>query len=103
MISDFAEDTTRCEPSQDGQFASTMSAAPMQALTTASRGCCCSARPVVVAVLPLAPDRDHPVDLLLCAHHYRASREPLAAAGASVFDKNGSQVVAWTAALACAP
>jgi hypothetical protein len=48
----------------------------------AERACCCSARPVVVAVFPARAGRPHPVDLLLCGHHYRACRTGLEAAGA---------------------
>ena len=62
-------------------------------LRTAERACCCSARPIVVAVMPPSPDRDHPTDLMLCAHHYRVAREALAAYGASVFDQDGQQLV----------
>jgi len=36
--------------------------------------------------------RAHPVDLLLCGHHYRVSRDALAAAGAVVFDETGAIV-----------
>jgi len=47
--------------------------------------------------MPLAPGRDHADDLLLCGHHYRASREALAAAGAAVFDDADRRVMpqAW--------
>ncbi len=48
----------------------------------AERSCCCSARPVVVAVFPPRAGRSHPVDLLLCGHHFRACRAELEAAGA---------------------
>jgi len=34
--------------------------------------------------MPPAPERPRPVDLLLCGHHYRVSRQALAAAGARV-------------------
>ena len=64
-----------------------------RALRTASRACCCLARPVVVAVMPPAPGRDHATDLLLCGHHYSVSRLALAAAGAAVFDAAGRRVV----------
>jgi len=33
-----------------------------------------------------------PVDLLLCGHHYRASRAVLASVGAVVFDRTGAIV-----------
>ena len=63
-----------------------------QALRIADRACCCPARPVVVAVMPPAPGRDHPTDLLLCGHHYRASRTVLDRAGAAIFDSAGKRV-----------
>ncbi|WP_329092529.1 hypothetical protein OG979_02125 [Actinomadura citrea] len=58
----------------------------------ANRACCCLAKPVVVAVMPVT-GRDHrPVDLHLCAHHYRLSRRALDEAGAAVFDGSGMPV-----------
>ena len=62
-------------------------------LRQADHACCCSARPVVVAVMPPSADRDHPIAILLCGHHYRASRAALAAAGASAFDRDGMSVM----------
>jgi hypothetical protein len=50
----------------------------------ADRACCCPARAMVQVIIPLSPDRPHRTDLLLCGHHYRASRQALAAAGATV-------------------
>ena len=50
----------------------------------AERSCCCPARPVVRVLVPPAAARRHPVDLLLCGHHYLASRIALAAVGAVV-------------------
>jgi hypothetical protein len=79
---------------------SLMAAGHAHALRTAERACCCSARPVVVAVIPRTAARDHPTELMLCAHHYRASRKALAASGATVFDWNGEPVMPATAALA---
>ena len=35
------------------------------------------------------PGRAHPVDLLLCGHHYRVSRDALRAAGVAVYDESG--------------
>ena len=63
----------------------------------AGRACCCPARPVVVAVMPPGAGRPHPTDLLLCGHHYRVSRQALAAAGATVLDLGGTPVTgdAW--------
>jgi len=46
---------------------------------------------VVQAIMP--PER-HSVDLLLCGHHYRVSRQALAAAGARIFNLSGSADVA---------
>jgi hypothetical protein len=60
-----------------------------RALSTAERACCCLAKPVVVVVMPPAAGRDHPTDLLLCGHHYRAARAALATAGASAYDRSG--------------
>ena len=53
-------------------------------LALAPRACCCSAKPAVAAIMPPNPDRPEPVDLLLCAHHYRASAGCLQAAGAVI-------------------
>jgi hypothetical protein len=58
-------------------------------LRMADRACCCSARPVVIAIMPPVPGRDHATDLLLCGHHYRASRQALDGAGAHVYDGAG--------------
>jgi hypothetical protein len=68
----------------------------------AGRACCCTARPVAIAVMPPTPNRPHPTDLLLCGHHYRLSRQGLAAAGATVLDFSGAPVADedWPAALA---
>jgi hypothetical protein len=51
-------------------------------LEFAERACCCPARPA-------ANGRPHPVDLLLCAHHYRSSVATLLAAGVAVYDAVG--------------
>ncbi len=63
----------------------------------ADRACCCLAKPVVIVILPPASGRPHPVDLLLCGHHYRVSRHALAAAGAQVVDMQGDDLAedAW--------
>ena len=65
---------------------------PGKPITLADRACCCPARPVVRVILPPAPGRLDPVDLLLCGHHYRASQAALAAAGAEVYDEHGLPV-----------
>ena len=57
------------------------------------RACCCPSKPVVRVVLPATAQRDHPVDLLFCAHHYRVSGVQLARNGAHVFDSSGALMV----------
>jgi len=56
------------------------------------RACCCPARPVVTVIMPPAPGRPHPVDLLLCGHHFRVSQAALTAAGAAVYDDTGALI-----------
>ena len=51
---------------------------------SADRACCCSARAMVQVVMPPTANRPHRTELLLCGHHYRVSRQALAAAGATV-------------------
>lgn len=58
-------------------------------LEFAGRACCCPARPAAVVVMPPTDERPYPVDLLLCAHHYRVSVAALLAAGAAVYDVAG--------------
>jgi hypothetical protein len=48
------------------------------------RACCCPAQPVVRVTMPPTQQRRHSVDLLLCGHHYRVSRQALAAACARI-------------------
>jgi hypothetical protein len=75
------------------------------ALRMADRACC-PARPAVIAVMPSTASRPHPTDLLLCGHHYRVSRQALAA-GAAVFSPDGWPVDAglsmWFAGIAAGP
>ena len=63
-----------------------------RAVSLASRACCCSSRPAVIAIMPPSPGRPHATELLLCGHHYRQSRRALAAAGATVLDPNGVRI-----------
>lgn len=56
----------------------------------ADRSCCCPARPVVMVLIPATSERPHPVDLLLCGHHYLASRAALATANAVAIDETGA-------------
>lgn len=50
-----------------------------------------------MVLIPPASTRRHPVDLLLCGHHYLSSRAALAVAGAVVMDETGA-IVARAAA-----
>ena len=63
------------------------------------RGCCCPAQPVVRVIMPPTARRPHSVDLLLCGHHYRVSRQALAAAGARIDDLPGKAAAAEAALL----
>jgi hypothetical protein len=65
-------------------------------LAVAARACCCPARPVVTVVMPPTASRPHPVDLLLCGHHFRVSQASLRAAGAAVYDQTGLLIMAGT-------
>ena len=66
---------------------------PSRPHVVADRACCCPARPVVTVIMPPAPDRPYPVDLLLCGHHFWVSRAALTAAGAAVYDDAGALVL----------
>jgi hypothetical protein len=61
--------------------------------------CCCPAQPVVRVIMPATPERRHSVDLLLCGHHYRVSRQALAAVHARVEDLPGKADAAAAALL----
>jgi hypothetical protein len=65
----------------------------------AGRSCCCTARPMLIAVMPPTASRPHSSDLLLCGHHYRASRHALELADATVLDLVGRPVTGdlWSA------
>ncbi len=65
-------------------------------LDVSARACCCPARPVVTVVMPPTASRAHPVDLLLCGHHFWVSQARLRAAGASVYDKTGLLIMSGT-------
>jgi len=54
------------------------------------RACCCPARPVVRVLIPPGSARPHSAGLLLCGHHYVASRTALAAVRAVVIDETGT-------------
>lgn len=57
-----------------------------------ARACCCPAPPVVTVLMPPTATRPHPVDLLLCRHHYRVSRAALTTAGAVAYDEIGALI-----------
>lgn len=63
-----------------------------RAIRTASRACCCLARPSAVVVVPAGSNRDHSTEILLCAHHLQASARALDKAGYLVLDTNGVPV-----------
>ncbi len=63
------------------------------------RACCCPAQPVVRVIMPPTAERRHPVDLMLCGHHYRVSRQALAAAGARIENLPGKADAAEAALL----
>ena len=65
---------------------------PVEPAWTLDVACCCPSRPAVRVVMPAAPDRSHPAELLLCGHHYRASSEALIRARASVYDRDGALI-----------
>ena len=62
--------------------------------------CCCPARATVRVTMPPSQARPYETDLLLCGHHYRASRAALAAAHAVVRALPGTNpdVAAWIGA-----
>jgi hypothetical protein len=63
------------------------------------RACCCPAPPVVRVIMPPTLERRYSVDLLLCGHHYRVSRQALAAADGRVEDLPGKAEAAAAALL----
>ena len=74
----------------------TLSASPAR---RADLACCCPAQPLVRVVMPPTTQRRHSVDLLLCGHHYRVSRQALMAAGARIEDLPGRAEAAAAALL----
>jgi len=61
---------------------------PAASLT--DQACCCVARAVVRVIMPPTAGRPHETELLMCGHHYRASRAALSAAHASVHELAGN-------------
>ena len=66
----------------------------------AGLACCCPAKAMVRVTMPPAQARPRETDLLLCGHHYRASRTALAAAAGVVRALPGisPDVAAWIGA-----
>jgi hypothetical protein len=62
---------------------------PASITISAGHACCCPARPVVRVTMPPTDTRRHTTELLLCGHHYRVSREALAAVHATVTELPG--------------
>jgi hypothetical protein len=50
------------------------------------RSCCCPGPAAVLVVMPATAARPHETELLLCGHHYRASRHALTEAHAAVYE-----------------
>ncbi len=95
--------TALAEPPPDLAMRRALLSIDWRAARRAGRACCCPAKPAVIAVIPPAPGRPHPTDLLLCRHHCRVSREALQAAGAVVLDMAGAPVEAGAWPLAGTP
>ena len=86
-------------PGSSPARATTTSGIDWRAARQAERACCCAAKPAAIAIIPASDRRPQPTELLLCAHHYRASKRALAAAGATVLYMNGDRVAdsdSWT-------
>lgn len=66
---------------------------PPTPFAQAERACCCPGRPVVTVLMPPGQGRSHVTDLLLCGHHFRASRPALHAVGATAYDEAGHLVM----------
>lgn len=72
-------------------------------LGPAARACCCPARPVVTVVMPPTASRPRPVDLLLCGHHFRVSKDSLEAIGVAVYDRAGLPIMTGARANSARP
>ncbi len=84
------------QASRDAAATALFGAAPAGSASL-DQACCCVARAVVRVIMPPAPDRPHETELLLCGHHYRASRHALAAAHARVekLARSADDDMAW--------
>jgi hypothetical protein len=70
---------------------------PAEPARLANQACCCPAKAVVRVTMPTAAVQPRETDLLLCGHHYRVSRQALAAASATVRGLVGTprDIAAW--------
>jgi len=62
------------------------------AIAVTERSCCCAGPPTYRVLIPASAARPHATDLLLCGHHYRASRAELTRTSAAVFDADGALI-----------
>jgi hypothetical protein len=100
-----APDPARDADASSGTASNAADWSPLHLIESAHYSCCCPAKPQVMAVMPPAAPGGEPVDLLLCGHHFRMSRDALQTAGAVVFDAAGTLLMpmAWEPAAACTP
>ncbi len=64
-----------------------------RAVAPSSGSCCCPGKPAFQAVLPPTADVTAPIEILLCAHHYRRSSSVLSRIGGAIYDSAGRAVV----------
>jgi hypothetical protein len=64
--------------------------APRDEISPGASACCCPALASIRVVIGAHGQRDHATELLLCGHHYRQSREDLARARATAYDREGT-------------
>lgn len=92
------------KPAPDSAASQYVKGVSLRTLRTADRACCCPAKPAVMALMPTDAHRARHTDLLFCAHHYRAARNGLATAGATVVDDVGrvlDTTDAWPVTAGC--
>jgi hypothetical protein len=80
-----------------GQRSAGEAIAPRPAPAGADRACCCPAKAVVEVIMPATEARPYETGLLLCGHHYRASRRARTEARAVVIELPGTDpgTAAW--------
>jgi hypothetical protein len=97
MDANFLHPSARRRKITAGVAPDDVASVPGRAVGPAGRACCCAAKAAVKVIMPSASARPDPTDLLLCAHHYRASRHALAAAGATIRELPGTpgDIASW--------